>query len=112
MNLNKNIVAKQTKDLRPRQVGGGGVIFLIRHVISKACFRALTKAFIGEGGGYSYIRVLPYEFLLKSVVITVDFKRNSSCRTRIYEYAPPPPPPHTHTINALVTALKACALFK
>ena len=108
MNLNKNIVAKQTKNLRPRQVGGGGVIFLIRHVISKAC-RALTKALIGEGGGYSYIRVLPYEFLLKSVVITVDFKRNSSGRTRIYEYAPPPPPP---TINALVTALKACALFK
>ena len=54
----------------------------------------------GGGGGYSYVRVLPEEFLLKSVVITVDFKRNSSGRTRIYEYAPPPPP-----INALVTAL-------
>ena len=36
---------------------------------------------------------------MKSVVITVDFKRNSSGRTRIYEYAPPPP------INALVSAL-------
>ena len=53
--------------------------------------RAETKALIGEGGVYSYIRVRPDEFLLKSVVITVDFKRNSSGRTRIYEYAPPPP---------------------
>ena len=50
--------------------------------------RAVTKALIG-GSVYSYIRVLPDEFLLKSVVITVDFKRNSSGRTRIYEYAPP-----------------------
>ena len=54
--------------------------------------RAVTKALIGGGGGYSYIRVLPDEFLLKSVVITVDFKRNSSGRKRIYEYAHPPPP--------------------
>ena len=54
--------------------------------------RAVTKALIGGGGGaYSYIRVLPDEFLLKSVVITVDFKRNSSGRTQIYEYTPPPP---------------------
>ena len=51
--------------------------------------RAETKALIGGGGVYSYIRVLPDEFLLKSVVITVDFKRNSSGRTRVYEYAPP-----------------------
>ena len=51
-----------------------------------------TKALIGGGGVYSYVRVLPDEFLLKSVGITVDFKRNSSGRTRIYEYAPPPPP--------------------
>ena len=52
--------------------------------------RAVTKALIGGGGvgAYSYIRVLPDEFLLKSVVITVDFKTNSSGRTRIYEYAP------------------------
>ena len=55
--------------------------------------RAETTALIGGGGDvYSYIRVLPDEYLLKSVVITVDFKRNSSGRTRIYEYAPPPPP--------------------
>ena len=61
---------------------------------------------MGGGGGYSYICVLPDEFLLKSVVITVDFKINLSGRTRIYEYAPPPPP-----INALVTALKPWTFF-
>ena len=64
--------------------------------------RAETKALIGGGGGaYSYIRVLPDEFLLKSTVMTTDVKRNSSRRTRIYEYTPPPPPP----INALVSAM-------
>ena len=61
--------------------------------IAAYMIRAETKALIGGGGGvggvYSYIHVLPDEFLLKSVVITVDFKRNSSGRTRIYEYAPP-----------------------
>ena len=65
--------------------------------------RAETKPLIGGGGAYSYIRVLPDEFLLKSTVMTTDFKRNSSGRTRIHEYAPPPP------INALVSAL--CSLF-
>ena len=61
-------------------------------------YRAVTKALIGGGGRYSCIRILPDEFLLKSVVITVDFKRNLSGRTGIYEYAPPP-------INALVTTV-------
>ena len=63
--------------------------------VSVTLCRDVTKALIGRGGGgrYSYIRVLPDEFLLKSVVITVDFKRNSSGRTRIYEYVPSPPPP-------------------
>ena len=52
--------------------------------------RAETKALIeGGGGAYSYIHVLPDEFLLKSPVMTTDFKRNLSGRTRIYEYAPP-----------------------
>ena len=66
----------------------------ISHSVIMIFCRAVTKALIGGGGGggeYSYIRVLPDEFLLKSVVITVDFKRNSSGRTRIYEYAPLPP---------------------
>ena len=52
--------------------------------------RGETRALIGEGGG-EYFLVLPDKFLLKSVVIKVNFKRNSSDRTRIYEYTPPPP---------------------
>ena len=36
-------------------------------------------------GVYSYIRVLPDEFLLKSVFTRVDFKRSSLGRARIYE---------------------------
>ena len=55
-----------------------------------AIYRAVTKALIGGGGAYSYIRFLPDEFLLKSTVMTTDFKRNSSGRTRIYEYPSPP----------------------
>ena len=63
--------------------------------------RGETRALIGGGGGeYSYFLVLPDEFLLKSAVIKVNFKRNSSGRTRIYEYSCPPPP-----INALVSPL-------
>ena len=54
---------------------------------------------VNWGGEYSYLLVLPDEFLLKSAVIKGNFKRNSSGRTRIYEYSPPPP------INALVSPL-------
>ena len=61
---------------------------------------AVTRALLGGGDAYSYIHVLPDEFLLNSTVMTTDFKRNSSDRTRIYEYSPTHPP-----INALVTAL-------
>ena len=40
-----------------------------------------------DGGGvYSYIRVLPDEFLLKSVFTGVDFNRSSLGRTQIYEF--------------------------
>ena len=53
--------------------------------------RAVTKALIGGGGGYSYIRIPPDEFLLKSVVITVDFKRNSSAEREYMNMHPPPP---------------------
>ena len=68
-------------------------------------FRGETRALIGGGGGeYSYLLVLPDEFLLKSAVIKVNFKRNSSGRTRIYEYSPPPP------INALVSPLLILSL--
>ena len=59
-------------------------------------YRAVTRALI-DGGVYSYIRVLRDKFVLKSVDIRADFKRNSSGRTRIYEYTP------THT--PLVTPL-------
>ena len=50
--------------------------------------RGETRALIG-GGEYSYIRVLHDEFLLKLTLMTADFKRNSSGRTRRYEYSPP-----------------------
>ena len=54
--------------------------------------RGETRALIGGGGGeYSYIRVLPDEFLLTLTLMTADFKRNSSGRTRRYEYSHPPP---------------------
>ena len=52
--------------------------------------RGETRASIGGGGEYSYLLVLPDKFLLKSAVIKVNFKRNSSGKTRIYEYSPPP----------------------
>ncbi len=44
--------------------------------------RGVTRALIGEGGGrgvYSYIHVLPDEFLLKSVV----FKTAPFCKTNL-----------------------------
>ena len=47
------------------------------HIVS----RVVTRALVGAGGVYLYIRVLPDEFVLKSVVIRFDFKRNSSGRT-------------------------------
>ena len=50
--------------------------------------RAVTNKSVNLGGAYSYIRVLPDEFLLKSTVMTTDFKRNSSGRTRIYKLPP------------------------
>ena len=51
----------------------------ILHCIFEDPGRAVTRALIllGGGGGctYSYIRVLLDEFLLKSIVITVDIKK-------------------------------------
>ena len=71
--------------------------------------RAVTKALIGGGGGaYSYICVLPDEFLLKSTVMTTDFKRNSSDRTRIYEYSPLPPPPFDALVTVLFIGCSSC----
>ena len=55
-------------------------------------------------GVYLYIGVLPDEFLLKSVVIRVDCKGNSSGRTLIYEYTLPP-------INGQVMSMLCCAVL-
>ena len=44
-------------------------ITLVGHFI-----RGETRALIGGGGEYSYLLVLPDEFLLKSAVIKVNFK--------------------------------------
>ena len=65
------------------------------------------RLYCGQGRNYAeylfYLRALPDEFLLKSTLVTTDFKRNSSGRMRRYEYSPPPSPPLP--INALVSAL-------
>ena len=66
---------------------------------SKHLAKAVTRALIGGGGSIFMYFIFIYSPFEKNVVITVDFRRNSSGRTRIYEYAPPP------QINALVTAL-------
>ena len=58
----------------------------------RAMLRAVARALIGGGGGGSIFiylcsaRLISFEKNLK----TTDFKRNSSGRTRIYEYTPPP----------------------
>ena len=64
--------------------------------------RAVASALIGGGGGsvYSYIRVMPDGFLLKSVVFKFISKEISRAEHE-YMNIPPPPPP----INALATAL-------
>ena len=64
--------------------------------------RSETRALLGGGGGeYSYIRVLPDEFFLKLTLMTADFKRNSSGRTRRYEYSTPPPSQLTFSTSAV-----------
>ena len=68
--------------------------------------RALIGVNWGGGGVYSYIRVLPDEFLLKSVVSKFISKEISRAEHE-YEYTTPPPP----RINALVTPLQAARMF-
>ena len=46
-------------------------------ILSDAKYRAVTRAHVSV--------------LLKLTLMTTDFKRNLSGRTRIYEYSPPPP---------------------
>ncbi len=54
----------------------------------------------GGGGEYSYVRVLPDEFLLKSVVFKFILKEISRAEHDYMNIHPPPPP-----INALVSPL-------
>ncbi len=55
---------------------------------------------LGGGGVYSYIRVTPDGFLLKSVVFKLISKEISRAEHEYMNIHPPPPP-----INALATAL-------
>ena len=68
--------------------------------------RAVTKALIGRGGAYSYIRVLPDEFLLKSTVMTTVWKEIRRAEREYVNIHPPPP------INALVTDLMKIGSWK
>ncbi len=64
--------------------------------------RAVARALIGGGGGvYSYIRVMPDRFLLKSVVFKFISKEISRAEHEYMNIHHPPPPP----INALAMAL-------
>ena len=63
--------------------------------------RGVTRALIWGGGVYLYIRVLPDEFLLKSVVFKFISKEISRAEHEYMNIPPPPPSP----INALVTPL-------
>ncbi len=64
---------------------------------------AVTRALIGGGGGInSYIRDMPDEFLLKSIVFKLISKEITRAEHDYMKIHPPPPPP---PINALATAL-------
>ncbi len=56
--------------------------------------RAVARALIWGGGGfvYSYIRVMPDEFLLKSVVFKLISKETSRAAHKYMNIHPPPPP--------------------
>ena len=56
--------------------------------------RAVARALIGGGGGggvYSYIRVMPDEFLLKSVVFKLISRKISRAEHEYMNIHPPPP---------------------
>ena len=65
--------------------------------------RGVTRALIG--GVYSYIRVLPEEFLLKSVVFKFISKEISRADHEHMNIQHPPPHPPPPPINALVRPL-------
>ncbi len=60
----------------------------------------VTRALIGGGGVYSYIRVLPDGFRISFEIKFIS----KEIRRAEHEYYTPPPPP----INALVTPLLIC----
>ena len=53
--------------------------------------RAVARALIGGGGVYSYIRVMPDGFLLKSVVFKLISKEISRADHEYMNIHPPPP---------------------
>ena len=55
--------------------------------------RAVARALIGGGGVYSYIRAMPDQFLLKSVVCFFSISKKVSRAEHEYLNTPPPPPP-------------------
>ena len=59
-----------------RETALGPVMVSLSSVMDGRKVEGRSQSVNWGGGGYSYIRVLPDEFLLKSVVITVDFKKN------------------------------------
>ena len=64
-----------------------------REAIQGDWTRAETRALIWGGGGeYSYIRVLPDEFLLKSVVFKYISKEISRAEHEYMNINSPPPP--------------------
>ena len=73
------------------------------HVYITVGFTAVARTLIGGGGGgvYSYIHVLPDEFLLKSNSNLSIWKETSRAE---HEYMNNPPPPPT-PINVLATAV-------
>ena len=100
---------RQLASISTRHAKRSGILWQVSLItfsdksIGKTLFEILnrgeTRALIGGGGEYSYIRVLPDEFLFKLTLMTADFKRNSSGRKRIYEYSPPLLKELTHFIN-------------
>ncbi len=69
--------------------------------------RAVARALIGgRGGVYSYIRVLPDEFLLKSVVFNLISKEISRAEHLYMSIHPPPSPINTDLVTPLLSRSK------
>ena len=62
--------------------------------------RAVARTLIGGGGAYSYIHVLPDQFLSKLINLNLISKETSRAKHEYMNKHPPPPP-----INVLATAV-------